>query len=80
MTVKNSNTQLLSNSDRINEASILLYRAIAINDLMFEANSHHTPCLADGTISGVSDALHIMLTQAKDLIDGVNPYKEINHA
>ena len=38
----NSITKKLSNSDRLNEASLLLYRAIAINDLLYEAacNDH----------------------------------------
>ena len=80
MTVKNSNTQLLSNSDRINEASILLYRAIAINDLIFEATSHSTPSLADGTLYGDADALNGLLKEAKSLIDGFALVKEINNA
>lgn len=79
MTNVNSTTKELSNSDRINEASILLYRAIAINDLLFEATSHSTPCLADGTICGAADALHHLLTDAKNLIDGFSLRKEINH-
>lgn len=79
MTVTNSNTKELSNSDRINEASILLYRAIAINDLLFEASIHNTNSLSESTFSGSTDALHQLLTEAKNLVDGISLRKEINN-
>lgn len=72
MTETNSITKSLSNSDRLNEASILLYRAIAINDLLFEASISNTHSLSESTFSGSTDALNQLLTVAKSLIDGVS--------
>jgi len=80
MATNDSSTKPLSNSDRLNEASLLLYRAIAINDLLFEASIHNTDSLSESTFSGSTDALNSLLTEAKKLIDGVQHTKDINHA
>ncbi len=72
MTESNSSTKVLSNSQRMDEASILLCRAIAINDLVFEATAHKGSGLLEGTLCGATDALNVILNQAKDLIDGAN--------
>lgn len=71
MTENNINTKELSNSDRLNEASILLYRAIAINDLLFEASTREMELLPN-TFAGSTDAINTLLNQAKALIDGAN--------
>ena len=80
MATQDSSTKPLTNSDRLNEASLLLYRAIAINDLLFEASIHNTDSLSESTFSGSTDALNSLLTEAKKLIDGVQHTKVINHA
>ena len=72
MTATNSITKDLSSSERLDEASILLCRAIAINDLVFDATAHKGRGLLEGTLCGATDALNTILNQAKDLIDGAN--------
>lgn len=71
MTESNISTNKLSNSERLNEASILLYRALAINDLLFEASVRECE-LSKNTLAGSADALNSLLKQAKDLIDGAS--------
>lgn len=75
MATKDFSTKPLSNSERLNEASLLLYRAIAINDLLFEASIHNTNSLSESTFSGTTDALNSILSEAKNLIDGVDQAK-----
>lgn len=72
MTDTNTIRNKLSNSERLNEASILLYQAIAINDLVFEATAHKGRGLLENTLCGATDAVNRILNQAKDLIDGAN--------
>ena len=71
MAANDSITKEISNSDRLNEASILLYRAMAINDLLFNASNNDIESLLKGTLSGSTDALHHLITDAKKLIDGI---------
>lgn len=79
MTETNITTPKLSNQDRLDEASILLYRAIALNDLLYEASTRKIDLL-ESTFSGTTDAIHTILKEAKSLIDGVEPNKELHHA
>ena len=65
-------TKKLSNSDRLNEASLLLYRAIAVNDLIYEAACNDHTSISEKTLVGATDALCYWLRDAKDLIDGFN--------
>ena len=48
----NSITKKLSNSDRLNEASLLLYRAIAVNDLIYEAACNDHTSISEKTLWG----------------------------
>ncbi len=75
MTESNISTKEIATMDRLDEVSILLYRAIAINDLVYEATTHDVAPLRKGTLCGATDALHSILSQAKDLIDGVSHAK-----
>lgn len=61
------------NQDRLDGASIALYRALAVNNLLFEAVSDNDEGkhLRDDALCGAVDALDKMLKEAKDLIDSV---------
>jgi hypothetical protein len=64
----NFSTKDLSNDDRINQASILLYRALAINDLLYEATSDTGAHIESSTLCGVTGAIDQILRDAKEFI------------
>jgi len=68
----------LTNFERLDEASLLLCRAISINDLLFELSNNQGAEIPDSTLSGVTDSINSILQNAKDLVDGMDRSKISN--